>query len=607
MSAAEVANTAWGAARAGVRHNPLMSALATAAARHAASHAFTTQGIANVAWAFTKLQAPNAVLFAELARAATRLLRGGPPADGRSLAELAWAFSPAPNAELNAAICFSIAREPARLMHSCVAGLLQSFGGARKAGELAPGVDAAVFASLGDSALANIAQATAQDLGLLAGSLARAELQLSGERRRAVSAALAARAVIVAAEMDWRGVAATELALRRLRAGRGAGRGAAMRALAQRAGAAALEVAEAADAAQAHLQSLMLSVISSVSLPGEARVLLAGEDPAGRLTHALIGRGWTVQHWRRFVCEEAAPNAPEACGWPPPSGADDGFYDAVFQRMPPAAEWRGNCGHSAAAVECRLRPGGLLYLAGRVDECIASAPLALERAFSDVSLVAESADGARLLRAIRRDTTAARSELHLWRMEIPPLPFPGATAGGPPFVSYPGFFAAGGLDIMTRGLLAHLANLPLAPHALVLDFAAGSGALAAGLLAREPSLRCTLLDADALAIAAARENVPCARHILLSDGWSGLQPVTARFDLIVSNPPVHAGTADEFRVLQRLLEGAPSRMLAGASLWLVAQAQVPVGRLASGICGLSKMKPTRLDGGRFIAWHAMLA
>lgn len=45
-------------------------------------------------------------------------------------------------------------------------------------------------------------------------------------------------------------------------------------------------------------------------------------------------------------------------------------------------------------------------------------------------------------------------------------------------MTYPGLFAGGGLDVMTRALLEALPPLPSA-KARVLDFACGSGAIAA--------------------------------------------------------------------------------------------------------------------------------
>jgi len=56
MSAAELTNAAWGAARMRLRSGPLMAALSRAATALAARGAFTPQGLASTAWAFAKLR-----------------------------------------------------------------------------------------------------------------------------------------------------------------------------------------------------------------------------------------------------------------------------------------------------------------------------------------------------------------------------------------------------------------------------------------------------------------------------------------------------------------------------------------------------------------------
>lgn len=57
----------------------------------------------------------------------------------------------------------------------------------------------------------------------------------------------------------------------------------------------------------------------------------------------------------------------------------------------------------------------------------------------------------------------------------------------------------------------------------MLDFCCGSGAIGAALLQRQPSLRLHALDADAVAVEAARANLPEGAQLLCSDGWRGLQ------------------------------------------------------------------------------------
>ena len=220
--------------------------------------------------------------------------------------------------------------------------------------------------------------------------------------------------------------------------------------------------------------------------------------------------------------------------------------------------------------------------------------------FKNVQALVVPADGAALsLRCVRTEEKVVGLEAAA-RILQPPLRLPGCEHPTPPWVVYPGLFAGGGLDVMSAALIAHLAQLPsLPPRARVCDFGAGSGAIAWALLAREPSLRLTLVDADALSLEAARENIPDSQRLVLSDGWANVSG-KHRFRVIVSNPPVHSGSSDDFRVLLDLLRGAPGRLLPEGMLHLVAQAQVPVGRLAAG-CGL-RARATPLEGGRFVAW-----
>ncbi len=72
--------------------------------------------------------------------------------------------------------------------------------------------------------------------------------------------------------------------------------------------------------------------------------------------------------------------------------------------------------------------------------------------------------------------------------------------------------AAGRLDEGTALLLGVLPPLP--PGARVLDFGCGSGAIGAAALAASPGLAVTMLDNDAVALEAVRENVPDARRVL---------------------------------------------------------------------------------------------
>merc|ERR1711871_347260 len=90
-----------------------------------------------------------------------------------------------------------------------------------------------------------------------------------------------------------------------------------------------------------------------------------------------------------------------------------------------------------------------------------------------------------------------------------------------------------------------------------LDFCCGSGVIARTVMNWGTSSRgCVTmdaLDADALAILAARKNLKGCRQLYLSVCWRSVQP-DIRWDCILSNPPVHdLHGRDSFQVLHGLL------------------------------------------------------
>ena len=83
-----------------------------------------------------------------------------------------------------------------------------------------------------------------------------------------------------------------------------------------------------------------------------------------------------------------------------------------------------------------------------------------------------------------------------------------------------------------------------------------------------------LLDADAVAMEAAKLNVPDAASFTVGNGWHGVES-SDLFDMVVSNPPVHRGVPDDFTVVQGLIEGAPQHLTADGE----------VGRVVGGLVG----------------------
>jgi 16S rRNA (guanine1207-N2)-methyltransferase len=135
-------------------------------------------------------------------------------------------------------------------------------------------------------------------------------------------------------------------------------------------------------------------------------------------------------------------------------------------------------------------------------------------------------------------------------------------------VSYPGVFSHGTLDPGTRFLLDAMEPPPF-QHAL--DWGCGSGVIGAALAKARPEAVVDLIDADALAVASARETLAAngldPGPVGPSDGFSD---VRGSYDLIVSNPPFHAGLRTELRVAERLLVDAARFLLPGGRLVFVA-------------------------------------
>lgn len=142
------------------------------------------------------------------------------------------------------------------------------------------------------------------------------------------------------------------------------------------------------------------------------------------------------------------------------------------------------------------------------------------------------------------------------------------------FVTAPGVFSADGID-PASDLLGHA--LPAKLGKRVVDLGAGWGYLAAQVLKSSTVERLDLVEADALALVCARQNVsdPRARfHWADATNWAPEE----RVDTVVMNPPFHMGrTADPS--LGRAFVTAAARMLTpSGQLWLVANRHLPYER-----------------------------
>lgn len=292
--------------------------------------------------------------------------------------------------------------------------------------------------------------------------------------------------------------------------------------------------------------------------PRRPTALVLG-DPSPDLARALDDSGVAATRWNRF----ASPG--QICtSWPP-----DGRFGEAWVRMPRAGLEAAMLLHAASA---RVGDGDSVLLYGAVHDGIRAAPKRFPPGAAPPRTVLVKRR-CRVLHATRLAPPPRQDGLAEWEVS-------GAVdwgAGERGWTFYPGVFACGRLD-PGSGLLARTipaaAALPAACR--VLDFGAGTGILAAAALEKAgPGATAQLLEPDAISLAAAARNVPSALRVL----GHGTSAVEGPFDLIVSNPPVHAGRRDDLRPVGELADGAPGLLAGDGRLLLVALRKLPVGDL----------------------------
>jgi 16S rRNA (guanine1207-N2)-methyltransferase len=309
----------------------------------------------------------------------------------------------------------------------------------------------------------------------------------------------------------------------------------------------------------------------------EGRVLLANQ--AGALPALLAERGLAFCLWNRRLVGK-----PEAQPWPPA-----GPFDVALLRLPKPKDEQQMAAHACLSV---LAPAGRLVVYGGNEEGIRSAGDRLASLCGEVATLATRGHG-RVLAARRpADSAALRASLAAWRSVVQ-LTIAGGTRD---WVSYPGIFAAQRIDEGTALLLGALP--PLRPGNRVLDYGCGSGVIGATALTAQPGIVLDLLDDDAVALEAARQNVAGARLALgsrLAD--SGCTDYAA----ILSNPPLHKGIVEDHGLLEQLIADAPAHLRPGGTLQIVVQRRVPLERLlAKHFADIS----VPAENGRYRVWRA---
>lgn len=287
---------------------------------------------------------------------------------------------------------------------------------------------------------------------------------------------------------------------------------------------------------------------------GGGRILIV-DDQTGVLETGLQARGWTGHHWRRV----SSPLG-RASSWP-----DDDAFDAACIRL---SKDKGAFEMALHAVASVLKPDAPVWVYGANDEGIKSAPKRIKTVFADVTVI----DTRRHCRVLQGRGHAGRVDL---KRSLEAWSTTTSLDFGDVIIdqrSYPGVFAKGRLDAGTRLLLDTLP--PFSDTDAILDYAAGSGVIGLRLRHLQPGLHVTLVEADAVALEAAKVNLPEADAVL---GHAlTVLPENTRFDAIIANPPYHNGKGRSSGVIHRLVEDAPRHLVDGGALWMVLQNQVDV-------------------------------
>lgn len=149
----------------------------------------------------------------------------------------------------------------------------------------------------------------------------------------------------------------------------------------------------------------------------------------------------------------------------------------------------------------------------------------------------------------------------------------------------PGVFSHGELDIGSQLLLDTLPKLT----GKVLDFGCGAGVIGSVIAKRNPEVVLNLCDVSALAIASSKATLAAnaiQANVFATDVYS---QVNDRYNVIVSNPPFHAGLETHYSSTEQLLAKAPQHLDKHGKLYIVANSflkYTPIIEQAFGQCTL---------------------
>lgn len=239
--------------------------------------------------------------------------------------------------------------------------------------------------------------------------------------------------------------------------------------------------------------------------------------------------------------------------------APDELHDVAIIFLPKS---RALIQMSLRMVAAALRPGAQVWLVGENNAGIRSSSTLLEQQMGAVRTV-DAARHCLLLQAMAPEQPVI-FDLEEWSTTYP-LQIRQQTLT---IASLPGVFSNGQLDEGTQLLLE---TLDEPETGRILDFGCGAGVIGATIKQAWPANLVEMVDANALALEAARRTMQANQlPIDLIKPSNVFSDVQGTYTQIVSNPPFHTGVKTDYRVVTAFLQKATQHLAPGGVLRIVA-------------------------------------